>query len=88
MTTTKQVGWLAVLNALAGTTNLGAEAAANIYAGLPANNGLGVLGALNVKAGYGRSPAGWQGLDEVCNKIAGTNGLEALQALQIHAGLT
>ena len=89
MTTTKQVGWLAVLNALAGTSNLGAAAAACKYAGIAyAPPALDVLGALNIKAGYGHNPSGWQGMGQVCNKIAGTTGLEPLAALQHAAGLT
>jgi hypothetical protein len=95
MTTTKQVGWTAVLNALAGTTGLDALAAANAYAGLSlgpslpggaAPKALGLLGALNVGIGNVR-PSAWSGLNAVCNQIAGTSGLEALQALQIKTGM-
>ena len=45
-------------------------------------------GALNIYAGNGQNPQNWLGLNGVCNQIAGTHDLEALQALQIKAGLT
>lgn len=98
MTTSKQVGWTAVLNALAGTTGLGQLAAANAYAGLTmgpsvpgkaAPTALGLLGALNVGAGNGSNPAKWRGLNAVCCQIAGLapGTTEALHALQIKTGL-
>jgi hypothetical protein len=72
-------GWQSVLNTLAGTSNLGENAAANRYAG---TSNLGLLAALNAKAGTSNL-----GLDAVCNKIAGTTGLSALGALNVKAGL-
>jgi hypothetical protein len=72
-------GWLAVLNNLAGTTNLGELAAANAYAG---TTGLGLNAALNAKAG-----TTGLGLNAACNSIAGTTGLEALSALCQKSGL-
>jgi hypothetical protein len=72
-------GWQSVLNTLAGTSNLGENAAANRYAG---TSNLGLLAALNAKAGTTNL-----GLDAVCNKIAGTTGLSALGALNVKAGL-
>ena len=83
MTTSTILDLTGTLNGLAKTKNLGKVAAANIWAGLPPANGLGLLGALNVKAGNGSSPAGWQGLGRVCNQLAGTKNLEPLQALQL-----
>lgn len=71
------------LNALAGTSNLGNEAAANVLAGLPIGT-LSVLGALNVKAGNGTSPSGWYDMATVCNQLAGTTNLDPLQALQVY----
>ena len=69
------MGWLAVLNSLAGTQNLGENAAANFYA-YGSNHQNGLLKALNDKAGTSNL-----GLDAVCNVIAGTKGLSALNAL-------
>ena len=83
--TSKQLGWLGVLNALAGTQNLGQLACANKLAG---TTGESLIGALNIWAGNGSDPKNWVGLNLVCNQIAGTHNLEALQALQIKAGLT
>lgn len=75
--------WLGTLNALAGTINLGAAAAACRLAGLTPGS-MDVLGALNIKAGNGQSPAGWRDLEAVCNQLAGTNNLGALLALQLY----
>jgi hypothetical protein len=69
------MGWLAVLNSLAGTSNLGEQAAANYYA-YGSNKQMGLLAALNAKAGTKNLE-----LDAVCNSIAGTTGLSALSAL-------
>lgn len=73
------MGWLAVLNSLAGTNNLGELGAANAYAG---TKNLGLLAALNAKAGTKNLE-----LDAVCNSIAGTKGLSALNALNQAAGV-
>ena len=72
------VGWQAVLNQLAGTQNLGENAAANAYAGTV---GLGLEAALSRKAGIPNIE-----INLACNTIAGTVGLEALAALNLHAG--
>lgn len=95
MTTTKVEDFTAVINKLAGTSNLGRDLAANVWAGLTtigtsAANAqmLSLVGALNVKAGNGTNPSKWRGLRAVCNQLAGTTELEPLQALQQLAGLT
>lgn len=82
MATPTNQDWQGTLNALAGTTGLGIEGAACVWAGLSPGE-LGLLGALNYKAGV-RSPntEGWMGLQTVCNNLAGTTGLDALAALQ------
>jgi hypothetical protein len=53
--------------------------AANAYA---ATSGLGLLGALNYKADNTRQPNNYKGLNAVCNEIAGTTGLSAVDALR------
>jgi hypothetical protein len=68
------------LNGLAGTKNLGMLAAANAYAG---TKNLGLIAALNAEAGNGTNPKNWLDFAAVCNQLAGTTNLEALQALQI-----
>jgi len=79
------VSWLAVLNQLAGTTNNGEGTAANAaWAAAPtttATSGLGLLAALNAKAGTKNL-----GLDLVCNRIAGTTNCSAVDALNQLAG--
>jgi hypothetical protein len=67
-----------VLNQLNGSYGLGADLAANQWAGV---SGLPLLGALNRKNGtYGL------GLNLVCNQLAGTSGLYATAALNKLAG--
>jgi hypothetical protein len=66
------------LNRLAGTNGLAPQGAANVWAG---TSGLGLVAALNIKAGN-TTIAGYKGLNEVCNMIAGTVSLEAVGALQ------
>lgn len=51
--------------------------AANKWAG---TSGLGILGALNAKAGNTTSDS-WRALNGVCNQLAGTTALEARSAL-------
>ena len=79
------VGWDAVLNQLAGTKGNASGTAANAaWAGAPvttASGGLGLLAALNHKAGTTNL-----GLDAVCNKIAGCTNNSALSALNRLAG--
>jgi len=53
--------------------------AANAWAG---TSGLGLLGALNIKASATRQPKDYKGLNAVCNEIAGTSGLSAVDALR------
>jgi len=65
------------MNRLAGTLNsfdvptLAAQGAANVYAG---TKGLGIVGALNTKAGF-TSPTQYLELQGVLNYLAGTSGL-------------
>jgi len=65
------------MNRLAGTLNafdvptLDAQGAANVYAG---TKGLGIVGALNVKAGI-TNPANYLEIQGVLNYLAGTTGL-------------
>ena len=73
------LGWQAVLNVLAGTSNLGENEAANFYA-YGRDKGQGLLKALNDKAGTVDLD-----INLVCNKIAGTSQLEALDALNSKA---
>ena len=53
--------------------------AANAWA---CTSGLGLIGALNIKADSGRQPNNYKGLNAVCNEIAGTSGLSAVDALR------
>jgi len=53
--------------------------AANAWAG---TSGLGLFGALNIKASATRQPNEYKGLNAVCNEIAGTSGLSAVDALR------
>lgn len=53
--------------------------AANAWAG---TNGLALIGALNIKASSTRQPNAYLGLNAVCNEIAGTTGLSAVDALR------
>ena len=76
----RNLGWLAVLNELAGKSGLGENAAANFYA-YGKDKGNGILQALNDKAG-----TSGLGLDAACNAIAGTSGLSAVTALNLMAG--
>lgn len=66
----KALDWVGVLNALAGTTNMGAALAANIYAGwnYTANGLLDTHAALCHKAGVAIRD---YDLNGVCNKLAG-----------------
>jgi hypothetical protein len=61
------------------TAYLEEQGAANKYAN---TTGLGVLGALNLKASATRTPDQYKGLNAVCNELAGTTGLEAIPALR------
>jgi hypothetical protein len=61
------------------TTYKALVGAANAWAG---TSGLGLIGALNIKADSGRQPNNYKGLNAVCNEIAGTSGLSAVDALR------
>lgn len=61
------------------TAYLEEQGAANVYA---STSGLGVLAALNLKADAARQPDDYKGLNDVCNELAGTTGLEAIPALR------
>lgn len=70
------------LNRLAGITDIleyqDEQGAANVWAG---TSGLGLLAALNKQVDETRTPDQYKGLNEVCNELAGTTGLEAIPAL-------
>jgi hypothetical protein len=53
--------------------------AANTWAG---TSGKALMGALNYKADPTRQPDDFLGLNAVCNEIAGTTGLSAVDALR------
>lgn len=55
------------------------QGAANAWAG---TNGLGIIAALNNKADATRQPKDYKNLNAVCNEIASTTGLSALEALR------
>ena len=77
--------WLGVLNQLAGKVGNGENACANAAWSLApvttATSNLGLLAALNHKAGTTNL-----GLDAVCNKIAGTTNNSPVSALNRLAG--
>ena len=60
------------------TAYLGEAGAANKWAN---TTGLSLIGALNIKAGITDKKL-YQGLNKVCNTLAGTTGEEALVALR------
>ena len=82
MTTSRALDWNGVMNALAGTTGLDAQLAANIYAGwnYTKNGMLDLVGALAFKVG---DPTNQRSLNALCNQIAGLapGTLDALAAL-------
>ena len=55
------------------------QGAANTYAG---TSGLGIIAALNIKASANRQPNDYKMLNAVCNELAGTTGLSAVDALR------
>lgn len=81
MTTPTNQEWAGTLNSLAGTHGLSIEGAACAWAGV-AIGSLGLLGALNYKAGITPQSGRWLGLQAVCNRLAGTTQLDSLAALQ------
>jgi len=62
------------------TAYLSEQGAANKWANIT-NGKLSLIGALNIKAGITDKKLN-QGLNKVCNTLAGTTGLEALVALR------
>ena len=61
------------------TVFLDEQGAANKWA---STSGLGIVGALNIKASSSRQPNNFKGLNAVCNELAGTTGKSALDALR------
>ncbi len=55
------------------------QGAANAWAG---TSGLGIIGALNIKASAGRAPSAYKDLNGICNELAGTTGKSAIDALR------
>lgn len=56
-----------------------ATGAANAWAG---TSGKALIGALNYKADNNRQPNAFKGLNAICNELAGTTGLSAVDALR------
>lgn len=56
-----------------------AQGAANAWAG---TTGKGLIAALNYKASSTRQPNDYKGLNAICNELAGTSGLSAVDALR------
>jgi hypothetical protein len=55
------------------------QGAANAYA---STSGLGIIAALNIKASASRQPKDYKMLNAICNELAGTSGLSAVDALR------
>lgn len=55
------------------------QGAANAYA---STSGLGIIAALNIKASASRQPNNYKMLNAICNELAGTTGLSAVDALR------
>lgn len=55
------------------------QGAANAYA---STSGLGIIAALNIKADANRQPNNYKMLNAICNELAGTTGLSAVDALR------
>ena len=55
------------------------QGAANAWAG---TDGLGLIAALNYKASSSRQPDDYKGLNDICNELASTSGLSAVDALR------
>jgi len=55
------------------------QGAANAYA---STSGLGIIAALNIKASASRQPNDYKMLNAICNELAGTSGLSAVDALR------
>ena len=61
------------------TAFLDEQGAANAWA---STSGKGLIGALNYKVSSSRQPYDFKGLNAVCNELAGTSGLSAVDALR------
>lgn len=61
------------------TDYLPEQGAANAWAG---TDGLGIIAALNLKSDATRQPDDYEGLNAICNELAGTSGLSAVVALR------
>lgn len=61
------------------TTFLDEQGAANVWAG---TSGLGILGALNIKADAERQPDKYKDINGICNELAGTTNKSAVDALR------
>jgi hypothetical protein len=55
------------------------QGAANAWAG---TSGKGLIGALNYKASASRQPNDFKNLNAICNELASTTGLSAVDALR------
>jgi len=55
------------------------QGAANAWA---STSGLGIIGALNIKASASRAPSAYKDLNGICNELAGTTGKSAIDALR------
>jgi len=61
------------------TVFLDEQGAANAWAG---TSGLGIIGALNIKAEAARQPDDYKDLNGICNELAGTTNKSAVDALR------
>lgn len=61
------------------TAFLDEQGAANDWAG---TSGLGIIGALNIKADAARQPDDYKDLNGICNELAGTTNKSAVDALR------
>lgn len=83
MPTSKYLDLAGVLNQLAGTTATPLDpcGAANVWAGLPRDNGLDLLGALNYKNGTWANSEQRLEFNTVCNELAGLSGNRVLEGV-------
>ena len=61
------------------TAFLDEQGAANAWAG---TSGLGIIGALNIKADANRQPNNYKDINGICNELAGTTNKSAVDALR------
>lgn len=64
------------------TAFLDEQGAANAWAG---TSGLGIIGALNIKADASRQPDDYKDINGICNELAGTTNKSAVDALRTMA---